>query len=64
MTIPFSIFYEMSDFTDDELKANIIDIEQEIKDPCPIRARQYGGMTDYIAMLNTKLKKYREKLGL
>lgn len=54
----------MSDFTDDELKANIIDIEQEIKDPCPIRARQYGGMTDYIAMLNTKLKKYREKLGL
>jgi hypothetical protein len=62
MTKPFKSFYEDSAYSTSELVKNIRDLEDQINDPCPIRAEQYGGMNRYIAMLQSKLKGYKNML--
>lgn len=62
MLVPFNIFYEESSYSFEELKDNITDIEEELKSPCPVRAKEYGSMSEYVQMLNHKLKKYRNLL--
>jgi hypothetical protein len=62
MKSSFKSYYESSPYSAAELSRNISDIEDQIKDPCPIRAKQYGGHDKYMAMLQSKLNSYKNML--
>ena len=62
LDMTFKSFYESSAYSTQELVGNIRDIEDQLKDPCPIRVKEYGGHGKYMSMLKSKLISYKNML--